>query len=164
MMNDGRNFCRFLLFSWGCSLMTDDHKEKIKRMRQDGQSYSKIASTLGISENTIKSYCRRNNLTTIKNNKPKKEKEIYTSCKQCGKPLTHGTKGQQKKFCCEECRRAWWKANDGELNKKAYYTLVCEECGTKFESYGNKNRKFCGHACYINNRFKRREPNESGAI
>lgn len=135
--------------------MTDIQKEKIREMRKEGQSYSKIALVLEINENTIKAFCRRNNLGTIKNTKPKEEKEICTACKHCNKALTHGAKGQPKKFCSEECRRAWWKVNEVQLNKKAYYTLICVECGTKFESYGNKNRKFCGHACYINNRFKK---------
>ncbi len=142
--------------------MTNIQKEKIQKMRQEGQSYSQISSTLGISQNTIKSYCRRNNLGATKSTKPKTEKKIFTSCKHCGKTLTQGTKGQPKKFCCEECRRDWWKVNDNELVKKAYYTLSCAECGIKFESYGNKNRKFCGHACYIKNRFKKeRSLNES---
>ena len=87
------------------------------------------------------------------------------SCRQCGKPLKQGIKGQPKKFCSEECRRFWWKDNDSELVRKAYYTIICAECGNKFESYGNKSRKFCGHACYINNRFKKESClNESGAI
>jgi DNA-binding CsgD family transcriptional regulator len=139
--------------------MTEKEKEKIHLMRHNGQSYSKIASALGISKNTIKSYCRRNNLGA------KKEKEIYTSCKQCGKALTQGTKGQPKKFCSEECRRLWWKANESQYNKKAFYTLRCIGCGEKFQSYGNKNRKFCSHACYINYRFKKvGSLNDEGAI
>lgn len=152
-------------FSWGCNLMNDSQKEKVKRMRQQGHSYSQIASTLEVSENTIKSYCRRNNLGAAKSIKSKTEKEIFTSCRQCAKPLTQGTKGKPKKFCSEECRRAWWKVNDEKINRKAYYTLICAQCGAEFESYGNKNRKFCGHACYINNRFKREEnTHESRAI
>lgn len=145
--------------------MINIQKEKIQKMRQEGQSYSHIASTLGISENTIKSYCRRNNLGATESTKLKNEKEVYTSCKHCGKPLTRETKGQPKKFCSEQCRRLWWKANDSELHKKAYYTLSCAECEKEFESYGNKSRKFCGHACYIKNRFKKgSDLNESGAI
>jgi endogenous inhibitor of DNA gyrase (YacG/DUF329 family) len=135
--------------------MTDTQKEKIYKMRQIGMSYSKIASTIGISENTIKSYCRRNNLGANVSTKQKKEKEMCTSCKHCGKSLTQGTKGQPKKFCSENCRRLWWKANTNDHNKKAYYILSCVGCGKKFESYGNKIRKFCGHACYINYRFKK---------
>ena len=135
--------------------MTTDQKEQIQQMRQKGLSYLQIASALNISENTIKSYCRRNNLATMKSTKPQAVKEIHSSCKHCEKPLTHGTKGQPRKFCSEKCRRAWWKANDSQLMKKAYYALKCTECGKKFESYGNKNRKFCGHACYIKNRFEK---------
>ena len=135
--------------------MTTDQNQKIQQMRYKGQSYFQIASILCISENTIKSYCRRNNLGTVKNCIPQVVREIHTVCKYCGKPLTQETKGQPKKFCSELCRRTWWKANDSQLIKKAYYTLTCAECGKEFESYGNQNRKFCGHACYIKNRFEK---------
>lgn len=130
-----------------------DQKEKIHLMREKGDSYSQIAEAIGVSVNTVKSYCRRNNL----NNASEKEeiKESHQDCKCCGKELIQGTKGQPKKFCSEECRRKWWKKNDSKLTKKAFYTLTCKGCNKKFESYGNKNRKFCGHACYINSRFKR---------
>ncbi|AKA72357.1 helix-turn-helix transcriptional regulator [Clostridium scatologenes] len=135
--------------------MTDIQKEKIHKMRKEGQSYSKIALALGISENTIKSYCRRNNLGANKAKEQNTEKKINTSCRHCGKPLIQGTKGQPKKFCSEECRRAWWKMNQGKSNRKAFYKLKCVGCGKKFESYGNKKRKFCSHTCYINYRFKK---------
>ena len=145
--------------------MNDKQKEKIKNMRIEGKSYLQIASILSINENTIKAFCRRNKLASSEDPKPDSEKEIYTNCKHCGKKLNHGTKGQPKKFCSEECRRAWWKANNSELTKKAYYTFRCTECGKEFKSYGNKNRKFCSHDCYINNRFKKEgQLNESGAV
>lgn len=142
-------------FLWRRNLMTENQKEKIKKMRQEGKSYSQVATTLGISENTIKSYCRRNGLGITESTKPKTEKEIYTSCKHCGKALSHGAQGQPKKFCSVECRRAWWKINEAESNRQAFYKLTCVACGKEFESYGNKNRKFCDHVCYINYRFKK---------
>ena len=37
-------------------------KQNIANMRRNGASYAKIAAALDISENTVKSYCRRNNL------------------------------------------------------------------------------------------------------
>jgi len=46
----------------GGSLMTQQQKEKIIKMRRGGFSYSRISTALGISENTVKSFCRRNNL------------------------------------------------------------------------------------------------------
>ena len=38
---------------------------------------------------------------------------------------------------------------DEAINKKAYYTLVCEECGKEFVSYGNNRRKYCCRTCYL---------------
>ena len=134
--------------------MTDTQKEKIHKMRKLGMSYSKIASVLDISENTIKSYCRRNKLGVKKSIRITEGKEICITCKYCGKALIQKTKGQPKKFCTENCRRLWWKENESAYDKRAYYTIVCAKCGKKFQSYGNKNRKFCSHACYIDHRFK----------
>ncbi len=134
--------------------MTAEQKEKIHQMRNKGMSYSQITLELGISENTIKSFCRRKKLGAEPKNKPRTIGKC-TGCKQCGKPLNQCTKGQPKKFCSDECRRTWWKFNDSQLIKKAYYTLTCAGCGMKFESYGNKNRKFCGHACYIADKFQK---------
>ena len=142
--------------------MTTEQKQKLRKMRLEGSSYSKIARALGISENTIKSYCRRNNLNNLMHNLAKNLEtelvnKIYTNCIHCGKTLIHARIGHPKKFCSEECRRIWWKTNDSQLNKKAWYTLNCIECSKTFKSYGNKNRKFCCHACYIQSRFKKAE-------
>lgn len=142
--------------------MNTEQKQKLRKMRLEGSSYSKIAAALGISENTIKSYCRRNNLNNLmhnfaKNSESKLVNKLHNTCIQCGKSLTQGKKGHPKKFCSDECRRIWWKANNSQLDKKAWYTLNCIECSKTFKSYGNKNRKFCCHACYILSRFKKAE-------
>ena len=39
--------------------MTNEQRERITTMRQGGIGYIKIAQELGLSENTVKSYCRR---------------------------------------------------------------------------------------------------------
>ncbi|MCX7749149.1 MAG: sigma-70 region 4 domain-containing protein [Clostridia bacterium] len=140
--------------------MNIEQKQKIFELRSNGQSYLQIAQTLRVSENTVKSFCRRNI------NKPEKvetsvaiktveTKESLSDCKHCGKPLIHADKGQPKKFCSEKCRRIWWKANDGQIDRKAWYALNCSMCGIEFESYGNRNRRFCSHACYIKKRFEK---------
>jgi len=141
--------------------MTDEQKEKIHQMRDKGLSYSKIASELGIFENTIKSYCRRNNLGTVMTKYTNKVKEKCIVCKQCGKQLKHGLRGNPKKFCSEQCRRKWWKANESKINRKAYYTIICARCGKEFESYGNKDRKFCGHSCFVNFKLTLRHNNDT---
>jgi len=135
--------------------LTQDEKDRIIQMRTDSMSYAKIALIIGISENTIKSFCRRNNINIAPKTVYEEIRGIHTVCRQCGKPLTHTAKGQPKKFCSDACRRMWWKANENLLNKKAYYMLTCAGCGTEFQSYGNRNRKFCGHPCFIKNRFQK---------
>ena len=42
--------------------MTPDEKSRLIAMRKAGRSYTEIADELGISKNTIKTFCRRNGL------------------------------------------------------------------------------------------------------
>lgn len=42
--------------------MNDKQKVKIQELRLQGAGYRKIAKEMGLSENTIKSYCRRHPL------------------------------------------------------------------------------------------------------
>ena len=46
----------------GVREMTDSQKREIANLRAKGNGYGKIALALGISQNTVKSYCRRNNI------------------------------------------------------------------------------------------------------
>lgn len=140
--------------------MNDEQKKKIVELRLNGQSYSKIASNLGVSVNTIKSYCVRNNVFICSSddenyNIPNSKKGKENVCGFCDKALTRSRIGQPKKFCSEECRRNWWKSNNNKINRKAWYTSTCAECGIEFKSYGNKSRKYCSHACYIKKRFQK---------
>ena len=59
--------------------MNDEQKQKIISLRRDGAGYGSIATELGISINTVKSFCRRNSLTAPK---------MGTVCEECGKPIT----------------------------------------------------------------------------
>ena len=42
--------------------MTDNQKAQIIKLRAAGNGYGKIAQTIGISVNTVKSFCRRNDI------------------------------------------------------------------------------------------------------
>ena len=42
--------------------MTEEQKTRIASLRGEGYGYVRIARTLGLSENTVKSFCRRKNL------------------------------------------------------------------------------------------------------
>lgn len=48
--------------------------------------------------------------------------------------------------------------------RKAFYPMVCAECGEKFLSYGNRERKYCSHACYIKARFGKGGYHDEGAV
>lgn len=124
--------------------MTDEQKQQITTMRRDGAGYGKIAVILGISINTVKSFCRRHNLVT---------KKTTSVCEQCGKPIEQNPGRKRKRFCCDACRNKWWNAHPELVKRKAVYTFTCLNCGKKFSVYGNSHRKFCSYACYVEYRF-----------
>ena len=125
--------------------MTDLQREQIKAMRLQGISYVKSGETLGISDNTVRSFCRRNGLgDTAKNT---------VACKQCGKLIKIVPKQKPRKFCSDACRTAWWNSHQDCVVRKAVYAYTCAHCGKPFTAYGNKGRKYCSHECYIADRF-----------
>lgn len=126
-----------------------EDKRKIVLMRKRGLSYKEIEARVGISKNTIKSYCQRNNIgIEIK-------EDIVGKCKNCNTDIENASRGTKKKFCSEKCRREWWKENSFLYNRTAFYSIKCKFCGKVFKSYGNKGRKYCCHECYIRDRFRR---------
>jgi len=131
--------------------MTAMQKERITYLRGKGESYAAIAETLSVSENTVKSYCQRKKLGALYIS------ELITTvgeaCDNCGHPLERKQGAKRKRFCSDKCRLLWWKANTGRLNRKAIYQFKCAGCGTPFESYGNANRRYCSHSCYVAKRF-----------
>ncbi len=126
--------------------MNTVQKQKIAELKSQGKSYSQIANLLGISENTIKSHCRRYNLCSTRN--------VMTStnmgdlCLQCGRKLKHMEGHKKKKFCSDKCRMDWWNTNLKDVNRKAVYQFNCPICGRDFESYGNSRRIYCSRSCY----------------
>lgn len=113
----------------------------IEKLRQEGYSYKEISESLRVSINTVKSYCRRNGLT----GNTKKKKHI---CLNCGCEID-----EKKKFCSPTCRQTWWNNHLDKVHRKAYYSFTCKYCHKPFNAYGNKNRKYCSHECYIKDRF-----------
>lgn len=146
------------LFLVGGIGMTEKEKEKIRYLRLDGLGYGAIAKRLEISENTVKSFCRRNHLSGVAG------KEPPAVCRYCGRPLGVLPKRRRRKFCCEACRRAWWKAHPELIERRAFYPSVCVHCGKEFQSYGNRHRKYCSHECYITERFKKGEGHDEGTV
>lgn len=138
--------------------MTDAEKEKIRFWRMEGLGYGAIAARLGLSDNTVKSFCRCNHLTGVA------AREAVTACRHCGKPLAEVPGRKGRKFCSEACRRAWWKAHPELVDRKAFYLMDCAYCGKEFRSYGNRGRKYCSHACYIAARFGEGGGHDEGTV
>ena len=131
--------------------MTGEQKREIDGLRRSGLGYRKIAARLGLSENTVKAYIRRGG--TIP--KPAAEEKQANCCPQCGADLSRLAGRKSRRYCSDACRLAWWKAHEHSIDRRAWYSRVCVGCGKTFKSYGNKNRKYCGHACYIQDRFNK---------
>lgn len=135
--------------------MTDHQKAQIIKLRADGNGYGKIAKSLGIPLNTVKSFCRRNDISGNSSVGPALPLTGETTCcENCGRPIRQIAKQKKKRFCCDKCRNAWWNSHLEQVKRKAVYQFKCLYCGKEFHVYGDKRRKYCSHACYIADRFK----------
>jgi len=136
--------------------MTDKEKLQVMTLRLQGNGYGAIASRTGISVNTIKSYCKRNNLNgdmPVSDIKQKNKVAGYGECEYCGKRVEYILGHKKKRFCCDACRSKWWNEHSDRMKRNAMYTYKCPGCGKEFEVYGNSHRKYCCHECYIRDRF-----------
>lgn len=133
--------------------MTNEQKKRVTDLRQSGYGLSAIAENLGISRDTIKSFCRRNKIIP-QETLAKTTDEETCFCRECGKKLIRIAGHRRAFFCSAECRVKWWNSHPEKVNKKAVYSFTCAHCGNSFSAYGNAHRKYCSHACYIADRFK----------
>lgn len=136
------------------NLMTNEQREKITALRHQSFGYTAIANSVGLSKDSVKAYCRSHGLAGEKAESHSLAEVPTQLCLNCGKTLIQFPRRKQKKFCCPECRTAWWNAHPDAVKQKAVYTFICPECGKKFTAYGNAKRKYCSHDCYIAARFK----------
>lgn len=122
--------------------MTDQERSQIRSYQLDGLTPKQISELTGISQNTVKVHCHR---YPVSNADIADHKGL---CRYCGKPLIQTPHKKAKRYCSDKCRMAWWKENEASLNKKAFYRIVCQHCGSVFESYGKAGRKYCSRSCY----------------
>ena len=64
--------------------MTDEQKQQIIRLRKEGFGYTAVANKVGISKDTVKSFCRRNGLA---GEMAAAQGDSVPGCRECGKPL-----------------------------------------------------------------------------
>ena len=132
--------------------MTKEEKNRIADLREQGLGYTKIAQVLGISVNTIKSYCRRN---PSPKQIPERIVQSEHVCKNCGVVVPQNPGRKEKQFCCDKCRNQWWNSHLDQVNRKAYRNVTCLHCGKVFTAYGKKERKYCSVNCYNEDRVGR---------
>ena len=131
--------------------MTAEQRTAIAGYRGICYGYKKISQLMGMNENTIKTYCKRNGLGG--NAAQALSAEEGKTCKCCGKPIIQMPGRKVKKFCSDRCRNRWWNTHLDLVTRKANYEFICPTCGKPFTAYGNANRKYCSHSCYIEDRF-----------
>ena len=131
--------------------MTDQQREEILRLRRLNYGYKAIANMLGISTDTVKSHCKRHNI--MKGIPPSDSASQGHFCLQCGKPILQDPKRKEKKYCSDACRSKWWNSHPDLIKQKSGRNLVCAKCGKEFYVNLQSNRKYCSHACYIDDRF-----------
>jgi len=142
--------------------MNEYQKKKICELRIMGLGYRAISNELELSRDVVRNFCKKNNLNGYLGKVDDNIRKMMIDnsfCANCSKPIKQKKKGKVRRFCSDECRRKWWKKNadKGTRKETALYKVVCVFCEKEFISYGNKNRKYCSHECYIKDRFGGKE-------
>ena len=123
--------------------MTQEQKILILHYREQHMTYRQIGEKLGLSPDTVKTFCRRNTPR-----EDRTEASASSQCRNCGAPV-HPLPGRRERlFCSPACRTAYWRKHN-LLGKDPRY---CAGCGALLTG-GSASRKYCSHACYIRHRF-----------
>lgn len=136
--------------------MLDEMKSQVILLRQHGMKPRQIAQYTGAPVSSAWSICRNEKLKSFPADEGLLEKiEKHKACAYCGETLMQPMTGRRKRFCSDQCRRAYWKAHRDEMKKnpKSVYTKMCPFCGKTFEVYGNRKRKYCCHEHYVWDHF-----------
>ena len=135
----------------GGFVITNSQKERISHMRLEGESYAGIADALGLSRNTVKSFCLRN-----LHSEPHEVIAVQVRsgvCDRCGKGFVLYPGHRQRRFCSDHCRMVWWNSHRDLLKSNTKVEYTCVSCGKHFMGYARQQRKYCSHRCYINDRY-----------
>ena len=142
--------------------MTDLQEKQLHEYRIKGFGYKAIASVLGLSRDVVRNYCKSHSLEGFASEVAVNiEEQIQqgTACLCCGKAIQQPAMGRKRKFCSDKCRRQWWLAHPEAVRKKetALYEKTCVYCGKSFIVYGNRNRRYCRHECYVSKDYEKGE-------
>ena len=123
--------------------MTKEQKILVLHYREQHMTYRQIGEKLGLSPDTVKTFCRRKRAQSERT-----EESVQAQCRNCGAPV-HPLPGRRERlFCSPACRTVYWRKHN-LLGKDPRY---CAGCGALLTG-GSASRKYCSHACYIRHRF-----------
>ena len=134
----------------GGNHMTTDEKRMLMTYRQQGLGYKKIGQLMGLSVNTVKTYCKRHDLGGSVTNQPGSTEK---ACKCCGTTLVQTPGRKRRVFCSDACRTKWWNAHPELVKHRGDHQVICSHCGKPFSVTKSSARKYCSHGCYIADRF-----------
>ena len=123
--------------------MTQEQKILILHYREQHMTYRQIGEKLGLSPDTVKTFCRRKRAQSERT-----EESVQAQCRNCGAPVHLLSGRRERLFCSPACRTAYWRKHNLLGGTPRY----CAGCGALLTG-GSASRKYCGHACYIRHRF-----------
>lgn len=91
--------------------LSDNIREEIRYLRLRGIGYKRIATELGLSLNTVRSFCVRHGLGGNRN----ADGTVQHPCRYCGKDVPQTPHRREKFYCSDKCRCSYFY----EQKKKA---------------------------------------------
>ncbi len=84
--------------------LSDNIRDEICYLRLQGIGYKRIAAELGLSKNTVSSFCTRHNLGGNRN----ADGTVQHPCRYCGKDVPQTPHRREKLYCSNKCRCAYF--------------------------------------------------------
>ena len=129
--------------------MDEIQRQKIRKLRSQGYGYLRISSLLEISPNTIRSFCKRENIAGyIKTGEQLRGKDNLQVCKQCGKKFYQIAGRKNKIFCSDSCCKVYWTLHKDKQRRLIPQKYNCIVCNKEYFEYPSRNRKYCSRECY----------------
>lgn len=125
-------------------------KDQARRLRAHGIGYKRIAAITGLDREAVRYVCR--DIKAAENGTVADRMQVGEACRFCGTPIDQPLgPGRRRRFCCESCRREYWKLHRHESGGTpgAHHIQVCAYCGKTFDVYGRTRRKYCCHKHYL---------------
>ncbi len=101
--------------------MTDEQALQIRKLRAQGMGYRAIATTVNLSRDAVRAYCRSVGIGGYRIEYEMNLKERMNdgrACSFCGAELIQPVTGRRRRFCSDICRRSYWRMHRDELKKK----------------------------------------------